>query len=343
MSTAQAVRDLLLTPVQEHITGKHKKVTIVGAGAVGLACAYSILNQGLTSELALIDVVEDKLKGECMDLQHGSAFSRRCIVRASSDYSVSANSTLVIITAGARQREGESRLDLVGRNLAIFKGIVPLIVKYSPEAVLCVVSNPVDIMTYVTWRLSGLPVGRVFGSGTALDSSRFRTLIADKLGVDTRSVHGMILGEHGDSSVAWWSALNVGGVPLRSLNPKLGLHDDPEDWESVHKDVINAAYEIIKSKGYTNWAIGMTCASLAEAVLRNEHRVLALSVPIKGRFGIEDDVYLSIPAVLGSEGVTEILNVKLDDGEIEKLRKSAHAIATVQNALDFGTASAGGK
>jgi L-lactate dehydrogenase len=185
-------------------------------------------------------------------------------------------------------------------------------------------------------------VGRVFGSGTALDSSRFRTLLADRLGVDTRSVHGMILGEHGDSSVAWWSAVNVGGISLRSLNPKLGLPDDPENWESVHTEVINAAYEIIKSKGYTNWAIGMTVAALTEAVIRNEHRVLALSVPVKGRFGITDDVYLSVPAVLGTEGVTEVLNVALDEAETEKLRKSGEAIAKVQNSLDFSFLTAGG-
>lgn len=194
-------------------------------------------------------------------------------------------------------------------------------------------------MTYVTWRLSGLPVGRVFGSGTSLDSSRFRTLLADRLGVDTRSVHGMILGEHGDSSVAWWSAVSVGGVRLRDLNPRLGMADDPEEWGKVHKDVIGAAYEIIKAKGLTNWAIGLTVASLTEAVLRNEHRVLTLSVPIKGYFDITDDVYLSLPAVLGSEGVTEVLNIKLEDDEAAKLRASATAIGKVQSSLDWAATS----
>lgn len=207
----------------------------------------------LTAPRAAIDLLRCFVP--CTSLRFATSHCvQRCVVKASSDYAVTANSTMVVITAGARQREGESRLDLVGRNVAIFKSIIPQLVKHSPDAVLCVISNPVDIMTYVTWRLSGLPVGRVFGSGTALDSSRFRTLLADRLGVDTRSVHGMILGEHGDSSVAWWSALNVGGVLLRDLNPKLGLDDDPENWGQVHKDVINAAYEIIKSELLTGWA-----------------------------------------------------------------------------------------
>lgn len=334
---AVSLKDAMFSPLQEHHVGRHRKITIIGAaGAVGLACAYAILNQGLASELALVDVAEEKLKGECADLQHGSAFARRCIIKASSDYAISKNSTLIIITAGARQREGESRLDLVGRNLAIFKGFVPQLVTYSPDAVFCVVSNPVDIMTYVTWRLTGLPVGRVFGSGTALDSSRFRVLLAERLGVDPRSVHGMILGEHGDSSVACWSSLAVGGVSVKSLKPEIGTASDPEDYESVHRGVINAAYEIIKAKGYTNWAIGMTVANLAEAVLRNEHRVVPLSVPVGDRYGItEKDVYLSLPAVLGSEGVTEVLNMRLEADEVAKLQKSAEAIGKVQAGLDW--------
>jgi L-lactate dehydrogenase len=198
-----------------------------------------------------VQVAEDKLRGEAMDLAHGLAFCKRCTIKASSDYAVSANSDLVIITAGARQREGESRLGLVARNLQIFKSLVPAVVAASPRCTICVVSNPVDIMTAVTARLSGFPPGRVFGSGTALDSSRFRTLIAERLGVDARSVHAMILGEHGDSSVACWSSLNVAGVRLRDLKPDFGKKDDPEDWEAVHAQVVHSAYEIIKAKGFT--------------------------------------------------------------------------------------------
>jgi len=218
-------------------------VTIVGTGAVGLAAAYAILNQGLAAELVLIDVpqAQDKLRGEAMDLQHGSAFGRRTRVHAGADYALTKSSDLVIITAGARQNPGESRLDLIGRNLAIFKGIIPLVVQHSPGCCLLVVSNPVDILTFIAAKLSGLPAGRVFGSGTSLDSSRFRTLVAERLGVDTRSVHAQVLGEHGDSSVPIFSNLVVGGQLLRAVKPRMGLPDDPEDWMGIHKAVVAAA------------------------------------------------------------------------------------------------------
>lgn len=309
----------------------------MGAGAVGLAAAYAIVNQGIASELALVDVMAEKLEGEVLDLQHGGAFMKRVTIVGSADYAVSAGSQLVIITAGARQREGESRLSLVDRNLAIFKTIVPQVVTHSPSCSIMVVSNPVDIMTHVVARLAGFPPGRVFGSGTALDSSRFRTLVADKLGIDARSVHGAIIGEHGDSSVACWSQLNVAGVRLRDINPAIGRSGgaDPEAWEEVHRKVISSAYDIIKAKGFTNWAIGVTCASLAECVLRNEHRVFPLSVPVNGRYGIGEDVCLSLPAVLGSEGVRDVLHVPLEEEEAERLRASAKAIGAVQAGLSW--------
>lgn len=343
MESPKAMKETLFDTIQPKMERKRGKVTIIGAGAVGLACAYSIIQQGIASDLCIIDVpqVEDKVKAEVADLAHGSAFARRCIIKGGSDYALSAHSNLVVVTAGARQNPGESRLDLVGRNLKIFQSIIPQVMKHSPETLLMIVSNPVDIMTAVAQRLSGLPVGKVFGSGTALDSSRFRTLIADRLHVDPRSVHGSILGEHGDSSVAQWSGIHVGGVRLRDLNPLLGTKEDPDNWEAIHKQVIGAAGEIIKAKGYTNWAIGATVASLCEAVLRNEHRVSPLSVPVHGKYGIEDDVYLSLPAVLGAEGITDVLTVKLEPAEEEKLRHSARTIAAVQNSLVYDTPAGG--
>jgi L-lactate dehydrogenase len=315
---------------------RHSKATVVGVGAVGMACAYSIVNQGLVRELALVDVNADKLRGEAMDLQQGKSFMKHCKVVASTDYAVTAGSDIIIITAGVRQREGESRLDLVGRNLGIFKHIVPSLMKHSAHPTICVVSNPCDIMTWVTWRLSGLPRCRVFGSGTALDSSRLRALVSDKLGVDARSVHGYILGEHGDSSVAAWSGLNVGGVRLAEANPAIGTEDDPDNWEAVHQAVINSAYEVIKAKGYTSWAIGLTVAALTEAVLRNEQRVLPVSTFVQGLYGIDEDVCLSLPAVLGSSGVRQVLRIPLSDAEAGKLQGSASTIWGVQRALDFG-------
>ncbi len=185
-------------------------------------------------------------------------------------------------------------------------------------------------MSWLAWKLSGLPVGRVIGSGTSLDSSRFRALIADKLHVATSSVHGYIVGEHGDSSVPVWSGVSLGSVRLRDVNPRAGLADDPEDWAAVHTKVVRAAYEVIRAKGYTNWAIGLTVANLVECVLRNEERVLPVSTLTRGHYGIEEEVFLSLPCVVGAAGVQRTLRVKLDADEEVRLRSSAAAIYAVQ-------------
>nr|XP_031535691.1 L-lactate dehydrogenase A-like 6B [Vicugna pacos] len=249
------------------------KISIVGTGSVGMACAISILLKGLSDELALVDVDEGRLKGETMDLQHGSSFIKMPNIVCSKDYLVTANSSLVIITAGARQEKGETRLNLVQRNLAIFKLMISSIVQYSPRCKLIVVSNPVDILTYVAWKLSEFPQNRVIGSGCNLDTARFRFLIGQRLGIHSESCHGWILGEHGDSSVPVWSGVNIAGVPLKTLNVDIGTDKDPEQWKNVHKDVVASAYEIIKMKGYTSWAIGLSVADLTESILKNLRRV----------------------------------------------------------------------
>lgn len=198
-----------------------------------------------------------------------------------------------------------------------------------------VVSNPVDIMAFITWKLSGLPPSRVFGSGTALDTSRFRTLVAARLGVATTSVHGLVLGEHGDTSVPVWSQLNVAGVRLQTLNPNIGRDGDAEEWKGVHTAVVRSAYDVIHAKGYTNWAIGLTVAYLAESVLRNEHRVVPVSTLVRGFYGIDEEVFLSVPAVLGARGVSHTVRVPLDEEEQSELRASATRIHEVQTPLDF--------
>ena len=232
----------------------------------------------------MTDIDENKLKGEMLDLRQGLAFLKNAKIDASKDMSVTAHSKIIVITAGARQRPGESRLSLVQRNVEIFKGIVPKLVEYSPDAILLVVSNPVDIMTFVTWKLSGLPANRVIGSGTNLDSARFRYYIGEKLDIATPSVHGWIIGEHGDSSVPVWSGVNVGGVNLVNLNPKIGEPDDEEKWNEIHTKVVKSAYEIIELKGYTSWAIGLSVSSICQSILRNEKRVYALSTLITVNF-----------------------------------------------------------
>ncbi|KAB0391786.1 hypothetical protein E2I00_004144 [Balaenoptera physalus] len=311
------------------------KISIVGTGSVGMACAVSILLKGLSDELALVDVDGGRLKGETMDLQHGSPFVRMPNIISSEDYLVTANSNLVIITAGARQEKGETRLNLVQRNLAIFKLMISSIVQYSPRCKLIVVSNPVDILTYVAWKLSEFPPNRIIGSGCNLDTARFRFLIGQRLGIHSESCHGWILGEHGDSSVPVWSGVNIAGVPLKDLNVDIGTDKDPEQWKNVHKDVVASAYEIIKMKGYTSWAIGLSVADLTESIVKNLRRVHPVSARIKGLYGISEEVFLSVPCILGGSGITDLIKVKLAPEEEAHLQKSAKTLWEIQKELKF--------
>lgn len=269
-----------MSQVAELLPSAGNKITIVGIGQVGMACAFSILAQNVSNEICLMDVCYDKLIGEMMDLQHGSNFLKNPKITASTDYAESAGSRICIVTAGVRQKEGESRLSLVQRNTDILKHIIPKLVENSPDTILVMVSNPVDIMTYVAWKLSGLPKNRIIGSGTNLDSSRFRFLMSQRLGVAPTSCHGWIIGEHGDSSVPVWSGVNIAGVRLRELNPIIGTGEDPEKWNELHKQVVESAYEVIKLKGYTSWAIGLSVAALASAILRNTSNVVAVSTSV---------------------------------------------------------------
>ncbi|KAL3275193.1 hypothetical protein HHI36_019962 [Cryptolaemus montrouzieri] len=311
-------------------TGMFAESHVMCLNAIGMAV---MTHEGISSDVVLIDVHENKLKGEMLDLQHGSLFLRNAKIDAGTEYSRTVNSRICIIAAGARQREGESRLNLVQRNTDIFKSIIPQLVKYSPQTILIVVSNPVDLLTYVAWKISGLPKNRVIGSGTNLDSSRFRFLLSQKLGIAPSSCHGYIIGEHGDSSVAVWSGVNVAGVRLRELNPDAGTETDDENWKEIHKQVVDSAYEVIKLKGYTSWAIGLSVGSIVRSLLRNSSDLHAVSVNVKGIHGIEEDVFLSLPAILGTNGLTKIVRQKLEEQEMEKLRQSARVIDEVQQGL----------
>ncbi|XP_069821222.1 L-lactate dehydrogenase A chain [Dendropsophus ebraccatus] len=330
-----STKEKLIHNVVAEPAASQNKVTIVGVGAVGMACAISVLQKDLADELALVDVIEDKLKGEMMDLQHGSLFLKTPKIVSGKDYSVTANSKLVVVTAGARQQEGESRLNLVQRNVNIFKFIIPNIVKYSPNCILLIVSNPVDVLTYVAWKISGFPKHRVIGSGCNLDSARFRYLMGEKLGIHPLSCHGWVIGEHGDSSVPVWSGVNVAGVSLKTLNPDMGTENDKENWKEVHKQVVDSAYEVIKLKGYTSWAIGLSVADLAETTLKNLRRVHPISTMVKGMYGVKEDVFLSIPSVLGNQGITDVVNMTLKPDEEERLRKSADTLWSIQKELQF--------
>ncbi|XP_017881385.1 L-lactate dehydrogenase-like isoform X2 [Ceratina calcarata] len=330
-----SLKNKLMNTVIEPMSHGRSKVTVVGVGQVGMACAFSLLANGVSNELVLVDVMADKLKGEMLDLQHGTAFVKNPKIDASTDYAATANSSVCVVTAGARQREGETRLDLVQRNTDIFKGIIPQLVKYSPDAVLLIVSNPVDILTYVAWKLSGLPKNRVIGSGTNLDSARFRFLLSQKLNVASTSCHGWIIGEHGDTSVPVWSGVNVAGVRLRDLNPLVGTEKDPEKWSELHKEVVNSAYEVIKLKGYTSWAIGLSVSNLVSAILRNSHQVHAVSTLVTGYHNIKKEVYLSLPCTLADGGVNSVVQQVLTDNELNLLHQSADAMDEVQQGLKF--------
>ncbi|XP_043943739.1 L-lactate dehydrogenase B chain isoform X2 [Protopterus annectens] len=298
-----------------------------------MACAVCLLNKELMDDLALVDVIEDRLRGEMLDLQDGGLFHKTPKIVADKDYAITANSNLVIITAGVRQQEGESRLNLVQRNINVYKMIVPQIVKYSPDCIILVVSNPVDILTYITWKLSGFPKHRVIGSGCNLDTARFRLYLSEKLGISPSSCHGWVLGEHGDSSVPIWSGVSVGGVSFQKLNADIGTEHDKEKWNTAHKEVVERAYEIIRLKGYTCWGIGFSVAELCETMMKNLCRTHPVSTMVKGMHGIEHEVFLSLPCVLSSAGLCMVINSSLKKDEEDKLRNSAQTLYAIQKDL----------
>ena len=300
-----------------------RTIGIVGTGQVGVAAAYAIFIRGLASEIILIDKNADRAEGEAMDLMHGQAFTESISVRAG-DYSDLSSAQLVIITAGVPQKPGESRLDLLNRNAAVFGEIVGQLDRHAPEAVLVIASNPVDILTYVTQKISRRDPRRVIGTGTMLDTGRFRALLGRHYGVDPRSVHAHILGEHGDTEVPIWSAANIGGVSLVG-STILGKSFQADEMNRLFEQVRNAAYEIINRKGYTNTAIGMVIVRLVEALLEDQKSVLPISRMLNGEYGI-NDVCLSIPSVVGIDGVEDAILPVLSDAELAALQHSAEVL-----------------
>jgi L-lactate dehydrogenase len=306
------------------------KGVIIGTGQVGMACAYAMVIQNTFDEMVLVDINRDKLEGEVMDLQQGMPFVQPTAVTAGT-LADGVGADIVIITAGAAQKPGETRLDLVQRNVEIFKTLIPEVVSHCPEAILLMVTNPVDILTYVTWKLSGLPHSRVLGSGTVLDTGRFRYLLAQKLSVDPRSLHAYIIGEHGDSEVPFWSEANVAGARLytdATPEPERQMLDD------LFLQVKNAAYEIIRRKGYTSYAIGLAVTQIVQAILRDQNRVLTVSslMPTPQNLG---EVCLSLPSVVGRTGVSRVLNASLNTLERSQLETSAATLRSVIDQIRF--------
>ena len=310
-----------------------RKAAIIGCGFVGSASAFALMQSGLFSEIVLIDADREKAEGEALDISHGLPFAKPMQIYAG-DYDDIADASIVVVTAGAGQKPGETRLDLVKKNVAIFGKIIPEIANRDFGGILLVVANPVDILTYVAAKLSGLPENRVFGSGTVLDSARLKYILGEHLGVDSRSVHAFILGEHGDSEIAAWSSANVSGVPLNDFCEMRGHHDHLTAMREIAESVKNSAYEIIEKKKATYYGIAMSVRRICEAIVLDQKSVLPVSSIQHGAFGIEG-VSLSMPAIVGKDGIEAAVPISLNDEEKTALNKSAKALKEVIKELSI--------
>lgn len=310
-----------------------QKVAVIGCGFVGATSAFSLIQTGLFSEMVLIDANHQKAEGEAMDLSHGSAYLTPMNIYAGG-YDDIVDAGLIVITAGANQKPNETRLDLVKKNVAIFKSIIPEIKNRNCEGILMIVSNPVDILTYVTLKLSGFSAHRVIGSGTVLDTARLKYVLGRHLQVDPRDVHAYIIGEHGDSELAVWSGAQVAGIHINHFCELRGHFNHQEAMERLAQQVRDSAYEIIERKGATYYGVAVAVKRIATAIVKNEHAVLPISSLMQGEFGL-NDICLSIPTVVGSQGVEKVVDIYLNNEENEKLQESAKALKEVLNGLDL--------
>ena len=310
-----------------------RKAVMVGCGFVGSASVFALMQSGLFSEIAMIDADMDKAEGEAMDISHGIPFAKHMRVYAG-NYDDVRDAGIVIVTAGANQKPDETRLDLVHKNVGIFKSIIPEIASRDFKGILLVVANPVDILTAVAQKLSGLPENRVIGSGTVLDTGRLKTRLSEHLGVDSRSIHAFIIGEHGDSEIAAFSSANVSGIPLNNFCEMKGHFNHDESEKFIAEDVKNAAYEIIQRKRATYFGVAMAVKRICECIVRDEKSILPVSTMMHGEQGIEG-VVLSMPCVVGGDGIETQVPIKLDEDEAKRLRESADILKGIMAELDI--------
>ena len=303
---------------------KKGKVVLVGTGFVGMSMAYAMLNRGGVNELILIDIDKDKTIGEEMDLSHGLPFAPQKMVIKAGDYDECKDAEVVVITAGIAQKPGQTRLELTETNTKIMKSITKSIMASGFNGVIVVASNPVDIMTYVVAKVSGLPKNKVIGSGTVLDTARLRYIMAEYLNVSSKNIHAYVMGEHGDSSFVPWNHAYVG---CKKISDVMKDNNHPmDDLEKIHKDVVHAAYEIINKKKATYYGIGVALSRLVKAILEDEHGILTVSAYLKdGEYG-QDDIYIGVPAIICSDGIREVVNLDLTDEEQAKLDESCKII-----------------
>ncbi|MBZ5570551.1 MAG: L-lactate dehydrogenase [Acidobacteriia bacterium] len=309
------------------------RVAIVGVGNVGATFAYALLLSGLAAEIVLIDANRAKAEGEAMDLNHAVPFSHPTRVWAG-DFPDCAGAVVTVLAAGTGQRPGETRLDLVKRNAEIWKQIVPRITRSNPDGILLIATNPVDVLTYAAWKLSGFPSQRVIGSGTILDTARFRYLLSEYFGVDARSVHAFIIGEHGDSEVPVWSSANIAGMRLREFCQAQNIPYDQHALDDIFLQTRDAAYRIIERKGATYYAVAAGLMRIAQAILRNQNTVLSVSSLIRDFHGL-NDVCFSLPTVVDRGGVERVLRLDLDESEMGRLRHSGEVLQKTIRAMEL--------
>ncbi len=311
--------------------GVGPKIAIIGAGFVGSTFAYSLLIRGLVSQIVIIDINRERAEGEVMDLNHGLPFAHPVKIWVG-DYADCKDADIVVIAADKGQPIEKSRLELAEGNFEIMKQIVPKVTEYNKDCIFLVVTNPLDVMTYAALKLSGFPKNRVIGSGTILDTARLRYLLGEHLKVDPRNVHAYIIGEHGDSEVPVWSLANVAGIRLKDYCPICKVPYDLDHFNGLFLKVKNAAYEIIRRRGRTYYAIGLGLTRIVEAIVRDENSVLTVSCFLHNYHGVSD-VCLSVPAVINRSGIREIIDLPLDDKETEAFQKSAAIINGINNSL----------
>ena len=312
----------------------NRKAAIIGCGFVGSASAFSLMQSGLFSELVLIDANREKAEGEALDIAHGIPFARQMKIYAG-DYDDIMDSAVIIVTAGANQKPEETRLDLVHKNVNIFKSIIPEVAKRDYQGILLIVANPVDILTYTALKLSGMPENRVIGSGTVLDTARLKYRLGEHLSVDSRSVHAFIVGEHGDSEIAVFSSANVSGIPLNRFCEMRGHFAHDESTRRIAEEVKNSAYEIIAKKHATYYGIAMSVKRICEAIVRDEKSILPVSSMMHGEYGISD-VALSMPAIVGKDGVETRVPISISEEEEAKLKESADTLKKVIEGWELG-------
>ncbi len=310
-----------------------RKVAVIGCGFVGSATAFTLMQSRLFSEMVLLDANEEKADGEAKDIAHGVPFAGQMKIYAG-NYDDVADAAIIIVTAGANQKPDETRLDLVHKNVAIYKSIIPEIASRDYQGILLIVSNPVDILTYTALKLSGLPENRVIGSGTVLDTARLKYALGEHLSVDSRSVHSFIIGEHGDSEIAAWSSTNVSGIPLNDFCEMRGHFNHEASMEEIANRVKNSAYEIIAKKHATYYGIAMSVKRICECIMRDEKSILPISTIMHGEYGIEN-IALSMPAIVGVNGVETHVPISLNEEEAQKLKESADALKKVIDGLEL--------